>query len=190
MAMKPESSLLVRQFINGLSGPGYCNRMLEKRLIVRRIYGLLTGRPMNFSFIDEYVSGSAGPLSKREVNWFRKKGINSILSLTESPIKEEWVAGLVYKNVPMKDHSVPTLDQLHETVNFVISQSKMKQTVVVHCMAGKGRTGTVLAAYMCKKYGLTPQQAISQLRSKRPGSVERRQVSIIQTFCESLTTKE
>ena len=46
--------------------------MCEKRLVVRRIYGLLTGRPMNFSFIDEYVSGSACPLSKREVNWFRK----------------------------------------------------------------------------------------------------------------------
>src|SRR5487761_1080287 len=188
--VKAQSSLLVRAFINRLALRDIYIRMLEKWLTVRRIYGLLTGRPTNFSLIDDYVGGSACPLSKREVNWFRKKGINAILSLTESPIKTEWVDALVYKNVPMKDHAVPTLDQLREAVDFVIGQSKMKQTVVVHCMAGKGRTGTVLAAYLCEKYGLAPQESIAQLRSKRPGSVERRQVSIIQTFYESLATKE
>src|ERR1039458_6196615 len=129
--------------------------MYEKRRSARRIYGLLTGRPMNFSFVDEYASGSACPMSKREVDWFsKKKGIKAMLSLTESPIDAEWTYSLVYKHVPIKDHFIPTLDQLHESVDFLISQTKMKQGVVIHCTAGKGRTGTVLAAYMCEKYGL------------------------------------
>ncbi|MHB8566828.1 MAG: protein-tyrosine phosphatase family protein [Nitrososphaerales archaeon] len=145
--------------------------------------------PLNFSFIDEYVSGSACPISESEVDGLRKKGIKAMLSLTESPITPEWVEGLVYKNIPIKDHFAPTLAQLRESVNFVISQAKMKHAVVVHCFAGKGRTGTVLAAYMCEKYGLTTQESIEQLRLKRPGSVEKNQVSVVQTFCRSLATK-
>ena len=130
-------------------------------------------------------------MSKREVDWFsKKKGINAMLSLTESPIRAEWVNNLVYKHVPIKDHSVPTLDQLHESVNFLISQAEMKHRAVVHCTAGNGRTGTILAAYMCEKHGLTAQQSIAQLRLKRPRSVEKSQVSIIETFCGSIAMKE
>ncbi|HVB12240.1 MAG TPA: dual specificity protein phosphatase family protein [Nitrososphaerales archaeon] len=160
--------------------------MFEKQQAARRIFGFLTGRPMNFSFIDEFVSGSACPMSKREVDWLRKKkGIKAVLSLTEVPIKAEWVEGFDYKNVPIRDHSIPTLAQLQESVNFVVSQAEMKHPLVVHCTAGKGRTGTVLASYKCQKYRLTAKESIEQLRLKRPGSVERRQVTIIETFCQS-----
>ena len=146
---------------------------------------------MNFSFVDEYASGSACPMSKREVDWFsKKKGIKALLSLTESPINAEWAQSLVYKHVPIKDHSVPTLDELRTSVDFLISQTKMKHEVVVHCTAGKGRTGTVLAAYMCEKYGLTAKESIEQIRLKRRGSVERSQVTIVETFCRSLTMKD
>jgi len=166
------------------------SNMYEKSHSARRIYGLLTGRPMNFSFIDEYTSGSAYPMSKREVSWFsNKKRIRAMLSLTKRPIKAEWTHSLVYKHVPIKDHSVPTLDELRESVDFLISQAKMKHKVVVHCTAGKRRTGAVLAAYMCKKYSLTAQESIEHLRLKRPGSVERSQVRIVETFCRSLTMR-
>jgi protein tyrosine phosphatase len=163
------------------------SNMYEKNRSARRIYGLLTGKPMNFSFVDEYASGSACPMSKREVDWFsKKKGIKAMLSLTESPICADWLDNLVYLHVPIKDHSIPTLEQLGESANFLISQTKLKQRVVVHCTAGNGRTGTVLAAYICEKYGLTSQGSIEQLRLKRPGSVERSQVSFVETFCQSL----
>jgi len=146
---------------------------------------------MNFSFVDEYVSGSACPMSEREVDWLsKKKGIKAMISLTESPINAGWTHSLAYKHVPINDHSVPTLEELRESVDFLISQAKMKHEVVVHCTAGKGRTGTVLAAYMCEKYGLTAKESIEQVRLKRQGSVERSQVSIVETFCRSLAMKD
>ena len=43
--------------------------------------------------------------------------------------------------------------------------------VAVHCGAGLGRTGVVLACYFVHK-GLTAQNAIGRVRRLRPGSIE------------------
>jgi atypical dual specificity phosphatase len=41
----------------------------------------------------------------------------------------------------------------------------------VHCLAGQGRTGTVLAAYLIRS-GLDPDQAVAEVRAVCPGAVE------------------
>lgn len=42
----------------------------------------------------------------------------------------------------------------------------------MHCAHGKGRTGTILACYLVRKYSLSAEEAIQRLRALRPGSVE------------------
>jgi cell division cycle 14 len=55
---------------------------------------------------------------------------------------------------------------------YIASALSEGKVVLVHCLAGKGRTGCVLAAYMMTYEGRTARQAIDELRSMRGGSVE------------------
>ena len=46
------------------------------------------------------------------------------------------------------------------------------QGVVVHCLGGHGRTGTMLACYLVRFLGVSGEEAIEEIRRMRPGSVE------------------
>ena len=43
--------------------------------------------------------------------------------------------------------------------------------MAVHCGAGLGRSGTLIAAYLVSQ-GAAPDDAMAQVRSARPGSIE------------------
>ncbi len=164
--------------------------MFELEDVLRRLYGYLRGRPMSFSFIDDYVCGSARPMSAREVAWLKtSKGVKSILSLTESPLPEAWLNGIRYYHVPIQNHASPSMDQLSDCVNFLISQSSSQTKVDVHCAAGQGRTGTVLAAYLCAIRGEDPKSAIGKIRTLRRGSIENSQESAIYEFYDAVVKK-
>ena len=44
--------------------------------------------------------------------------------------------------------------------------------VLVHCHAGKGRTGIVIACYLIYKYHICAQDAAAKVREKRKGAIE------------------
>ncbi|KAI8895198.1 dual specificity protein phosphatase [Globomyces pollinis-pini] len=54
--------------------------------------------------------------------------------------------------------------------------------IAVHCKAGLGRTGSLIAAYLMKHYRLTASEVISFLRIIRPGSVVGPQQNYLQAI--------
>lgn len=140
--------------------PGFHGRMSDDVALVhfdwilpRRLAGMARPRP-----------GSAPSLTR--------EGVRAVLTLTEEPPSAELArAGLVVRHEPIADFAAPDEITLARCVAFVREQNARGAAVVVHCHAGYGRTGTVLAACLVGE-GMDPVEAITRIRRARPGSIE------------------
>jgi atypical dual specificity phosphatase len=131
-------------------------------------------RPSSFTWIEKPLLGAmARPESAAELDWLRSQGVEVLLSLTEDPPRRDWVndAGLMVVHVPVVDMEAPTPEQLDRAISAIARAHETQMGVAVHCGAGLGRTGVVLACYFITK-GMTASNAIARVRRLRPGSIE------------------
>jgi atypical dual specificity phosphatase len=130
--------------------------------------------PFGFFWLEHpFVAGLARPSSLEDLMWLRKEGIQLVISLTEDPLARSWVndAGLMMMHSPVVDMEAPTPEQIDRCISALERAVQRNMGVAIHCEAGKGRTGTLLACYLVTK-GLSAQNAIGRVRRLRPGSIE------------------
>jgi len=73
---------------------------------------------------------------------------------------------------PIKDFSVPPLEELIEIAKWIEKKAKNGKKVLVHCLSGKGRSGTIVTAYLMYSEGLSLRDALARVRSLKPSAVE------------------
>lgn len=141
----------------------------------RWFHGYLANRPTNFSWvIEDGLAGSGMPMTYSQLIWLIRNGIKAIVTIREVPLPSKWLANkaIDYFHLKVEDYGAPSLSRMDTTVNYVKEHINDGKPVMVHCAAGRGRTGTILAAYFLKNFNLTAEQAIKKIRDLRPGSIQ------------------
>jgi protein-tyrosine phosphatase len=96
-------------------------------------------------------------------------GMRRVLVLIEDaavvPLYEEvFGAGRVFHD-PIVDFRLPSPEQLGRILGVLAEADAAGEQIVVHCMAGRGRTGFVLAAWLVYARGMAPDDAVRAVRA-------------------------
>jgi atypical dual specificity phosphatase len=128
----------------------------------------------NFSwFVENKVAGTSYPWSEDALIILKALGVEALLSLTEQPLPSDLLTRikLEAEHLPLADYTAPTIMQVEQSIATINSFLERGLPVAVHCGAGLGRTGTILACYLVWQ-GTSAEMAITSVRAQRPGSIE------------------
>lgn len=107
-----------------------------------------------------------------DLDGLRETGIGAVVSLTEFfPLALVGETRFATLHLPIEDMTVPETEQLERFVRFVDRMVARGTAVGVHCHAGLGRTGTMIACYLVTR-DKSAEQAIEHVRRVRPGSIQ------------------
>ena len=134
---------------------------------------------LNFSFV---IPGRLAGMSRPgrvsdlrgDLEFLLRKNVGAIVSLTETPLPADAVNefGFDVLHLPVQDFTAPSPEQISRFVDFFAGwDSDANGAIAVHCSAGCGRTGVLLACALVSE-GKTAADAISAVRRKRPCSIE------------------
>ncbi|KAL6733783.1 hypothetical protein Aduo_004403 [Ancylostoma duodenale] len=122
-------------------------------------------------------------------DYFRATNITTIvrLNMRMYDAKKFTDAGFEHVDLFFIDGSTPSEDIVERFIRVV---DNSKGAVAVHCKAGLGRTGTLIACWMMKEFGLNAAECMAWLRICRPGSVigpQQEYLVAMQKFCWSMS---
>ncbi len=146
--------------------------MRIKSLLVRLVLAVDQGTWLE----ERRVLGCAYPRREAALAGLARQGVSLLINLHERPHDPARLArhSLTELRLPVADFTPPSPVQLDRGVAAIVAAIAAGERVAVHCGAGKGRTGTLLACYLVSQ-GLDAGAAIAHVRASRgrggiPGS--------------------
>lgn len=124
---------------------------------------------------------------------FKREKITCLIRLNKSYYEASMFQkhGIEHYDLYFPDGTCPSfeiVDKFISILNQVINEKQSK--VAIHCMAGLGRTGTLIACWLIKEYNFNAQNAISFIRIMRPGSIVGQQQFFVQNYYQLHIAKD
>lgn len=111
------------------------------------------------------------PTYDRDYQFLLDNGITAVLDMrAEREGDRAFYAAhdISYHRIEVLDVTVPNPAQIEEGVRWMEQQVADDRTVLVHCAKGRGRSATLLAAYLMRDEGLSFDAARDKMRIIRP----------------------
>lgn len=125
------------------------------------------------------IAGRSGPnLDPWNPTALAAAGIGTIMSVNDAAsvyADDLLKAGIESACFPLADNAPPRardfehcLAMLPLALEYLIAAIEAGKTPLIHCTAGKDRTGLTMCHYLCQREGYSPLEAISEVRRVRP----------------------
>lgn len=160
------------------------------RKIQRRIYSLIASKGQSHPYqsqedaeiidfiwwIQASKLGGMPRPEEHELSALWKHGVRSIVSLLEDTSLQSKYENYGFNSLslPIPDDAPPTVEQVKDCMDFVIKSKQNNYPILIHCLAGWGRTGTMLASLLILE-GATAQGSIDTVQKLQPQAIRTQQ---------------
>ncbi|MFH1633883.1 MAG: dual specificity protein phosphatase [Chloroflexota bacterium] len=150
---------------------GWFHKIFDKLYpIIRFTYEKIRGQAW-FSQITPNLWLGGAPTYRRDYDLILKDKITAVVNIRAE--RDDDTAfydrhGITHVQYKVPDITIPDRLIISEAVDWIKAQIDDDRTVLVHCAKGRGRSATLLAAYLMRAQALTFDQAKALMKSKRP----------------------
>jgi predicted protein tyrosine phosphatase len=137
---------------------------------IRFTYERLLGN-IWFSQVTPTLWLGGAPTYGRDFRELLRLGITAVVDMrAERPADAAFFDShdIAHRQYQVPDVAVPAEDILTDAVDWIAARIREGRVVLIHCAKGRGRSATVLAAYLMDAQGMTFDEVDELLTRKRP----------------------